>query len=81
MQLHSKAPRQALRLTMRSTCEAAPPPPLQACNRQTVYCVPLYDSLGDSTVQYILDHSGGVVGGGGGGSARRRWLASLEGAP
>ncbi|PSC69675.1 long-chain fatty acyl ligase [Micractinium conductrix] len=28
-----------------------------ACNRQTVYCVPLYDSLGDSTVQYILDHS------------------------
>lgn len=32
---------------------------LQACNRQTVYCVPLYDTLGNDTVQYILDHSGG----------------------
>ena len=31
--------------------------PLQACNRQGLYCVPLYDSLGENAVEYILDHS------------------------
>ena len=31
---------------------------LQACNRQTIYCVPLYDSLGDETVDYVIEHSG-----------------------
>ncbi|PRW60134.1 acetyl- synthetase [Chlorella sorokiniana] len=28
-----------------------------ACNRNTVYCVPLYDVLGDNTVEYIIEHS------------------------
>lgn len=31
---------------------------LQACNRSTVYCVPLYDVLGDHSVEYIIEHSG-----------------------
>lgn len=30
---------------------------MQACNRQTIYCIPLYDSLGDTTVDYIIKHS------------------------
>ncbi|GAB4818842.1 hypothetical protein N2152v2_005888 [Parachlorella kessleri] len=30
---------------------------MQACNRQTIYCVPLYDSLGDDTVDYVIEHS------------------------
>lgn len=30
---------------------------LQACNRNTHYCVPLYDSLGESSVEYIIGHS------------------------
>lgn len=30
---------------------------VQACNRQTVYCVPLYDSLGENAVEYIINHS------------------------
>ncbi|PSC70142.1 Long chain acyl-synthetase 4 [Micractinium conductrix] len=30
---------------------------MQACNRNSVYCVPLYDVLGDNTVEYIIDHS------------------------
>lgn len=30
----------------------------QACNRNTIYCVPLYDVLGDNTVEYIIEHSG-----------------------
>ncbi|KAL4436674.1 hypothetical protein ABPG75_003813 [Micractinium tetrahymenae] len=30
---------------------------MQACNRNTVYCVPLYDVLGDNTVEYIIDRS------------------------
>ena len=29
----------------------------QACNRQNLFCVPLYDSLGENAVQFILDHS------------------------
>lgn len=36
--------------------------PLQACNHNTVYCVPLYDVLGDNTVEYIIEHSGGLIG-------------------
>lgn len=31
---------------------------MQACNRMTIYCVPLYDSLGESAVEYIIKHSG-----------------------
>ena len=30
---------------------------LQACNRQSIYCVPLYDSLGENAVEYIINHS------------------------
>ncbi len=29
----------------------------QACNRQTVYCVPLYDSLGENALEYIITHA------------------------
>lgn len=38
----------------------APPPPhtpTQACNRQNMYCVPLYDSLGEHAIEYIIRHS------------------------
>lgn len=31
--------------------------PLQACNRQTAYCVPLYDTLGPDAVEYIIGHA------------------------
>lgn len=31
---------------------------MQACNRQTVYCVPLADSLNDSMVDFVIGHSG-----------------------
>ncbi|GAB4822406.1 hypothetical protein N2152v2_009452 [Parachlorella kessleri] len=30
---------------------------MQACNRQTVYCVPLYDTLGENAIEYIIVHS------------------------
>lgn len=30
---------------------------MQACNRQNLYCVPLYDSLGEHAVEYIIKHS------------------------
>ena len=30
---------------------------MQACNRMTVYCVPLYDSLGENAIEYIINHS------------------------
>jgi hypothetical protein len=32
-------------------------PPLQACNRQNLYCVPLYDSLGENAIEYIIKHA------------------------
>lgn len=38
----------------------APPtntPPLQACNRNNFVCVPLYETLGEDAIEYILDHS------------------------
>lgn len=36
--------------------------PLQACNRQNLCCVPLYDSLGENAVEFIINHSdSGVV--------------------
>lgn len=31
--------------------------PLQACNRNNLACVPLYDTLGDAAVQYVISHS------------------------
>lgn len=33
-------------------------PPLQAMNRMAMVCVPLYDTLGDAAVQYIVKHAG-----------------------
>lgn len=30
----------------------------QACNRQGYFCVPLYDTLGENAVEYIISHSG-----------------------
>ena len=27
---------------------------VQACNRHTVYCVPLYDSLGENAIEFII---------------------------
>lgn len=30
---------------------------MQACNRQSAYCVPLYDSLGEDAIEYIVDHA------------------------
>lgn len=38
------------------------PPPLapitQGCNRMSLACTPLYDTLGDEAVLYVLNHSG-----------------------
>ena len=30
---------------------------MQACNRQGAYCVPLYDSLGEDAIEYIVGHA------------------------
>lgn len=30
---------------------------LQACNRHSLYCVPLYDSLGENAIEFIISHS------------------------
>lgn len=30
---------------------------MQACNRMTLYCVPLYDTLGENAIEYIVNHS------------------------
>lgn len=30
---------------------------MQACNRQGYYCVPLYDSLGETAVEFIIKHA------------------------
>jgi long-subunit acyl-CoA synthetase (AMP-forming) len=30
---------------------------MQACNRMGFACVPLYDTLGENAVEYIIDHS------------------------
>lgn len=34
---------------------------MQACNRQAYVCVPLYDSLGENAVEFIIDHSEAVA--------------------
>lgn len=34
---------------------------MQACNRMTIYCVPLYDSLGENAIEYILHHSESTI--------------------
>ena len=34
---------------------------MQACNRQAACCVPLYDTLGDDAVRYVLAHSQATV--------------------
>lgn len=30
---------------------------MQGCNRMNLYCVPLYDTLGENAIEYILKHS------------------------
>jgi hypothetical protein len=35
-----------------------PHPRPQACNRNNFVCVPLYETLGEDAIEYILDHSG-----------------------
>ena len=30
---------------------------MQACNRMNLYCVPLYDTLGENAIEYIVKHS------------------------
>jgi long-chain acyl-CoA synthetase len=30
---------------------------MQACNRMSVYCIPLYDSLGENAIEFIISHS------------------------
>jgi long-chain acyl-CoA synthetase len=34
---------------------------MQACNRQNMYCVPLYDSLGEHAIEYIIKHSESTI--------------------
>lgn len=31
---------------------------MQACNRMNLYCVPLYDTLGENAIEFIVKHSG-----------------------
>lgn len=31
--------------------------PMQACNRMSYECVPLYDSLGEGAIEFIVRHS------------------------
>lgn len=40
-----------------NTCPRARPILPQACNRQNLYCVPLYDSLGENAIEFIINHS------------------------
>ena len=34
---------------------------MQACNRMSYQCVPLYDTLGENAVEYIINHSEAVA--------------------
>ncbi|PNH12187.1 Long chain acyl-CoA synthetase 5 [Tetrabaena socialis] len=34
---------------------------MQACNRMSMHCVPLYDSLGENAIEYIVNHSEAVA--------------------
>mmetsp|Transcript_9256 Transcript_9256/g.16316 ORF Transcript_9256/g.16316 Transcript_9256/m.16316 type:complete len:660 (-) Transcript_9256:759-2738(-) len=34
---------------------------MQACNRMSMHCVPLYDSLGENAIEFIINHSEAVV--------------------
>jgi long-chain acyl-CoA synthetase len=31
---------------------------MQGCNRMSLVCVPIYDTLGENAVEYIINHSG-----------------------
>ena len=35
--------------------------PAQACNRTASYCVPLYDSLGENAIEFIIKHSEATI--------------------
>ncbi|GLC41297.1 hypothetical protein PLESTB_001078100 [Pleodorina starrii] len=34
---------------------------MQACNRMSLHCVPLYDTLGENAIEYIINHSEAVA--------------------
>ncbi len=34
---------------------------MQACNRTSAVCVPLYDSLGENAIEFIINHSEAVL--------------------
>lgn len=34
---------------------------LQACNRMSYHCVPIYDTLGENAIEYIVNHSESVI--------------------
>ena len=36
-------------------------PLAQACNRTSAYCVPLYDSLGENAIEFIINHSEATI--------------------
>lgn len=46
-----------------TTAARLPPrtPSVQACNRLNTVCVPLYDSLGENAIEYIINHSEAVI--------------------
>lgn len=33
---------------------------MQACNRQSAWCIPLYDTLGENAIEYIVNHAEGM---------------------
>lgn len=33
----------------------------QACSRMSLYCVPLYDSLGENAIEFIINHSESTI--------------------
>ncbi len=41
---------------------AREPQTLQGCNRMSLACVPVYDTLGDNAVEYIIQHANAQVG-------------------
>ncbi len=45
----------------RNLLSACPRTRTQACNRLSLHCVPLYDSLGENAIEYIINHAEVVV--------------------
>ena len=38
--------------------QTLPPHPTQTMNRMSAVCVPLYETLGDNVIEYIVQHAG-----------------------